>query len=173
MSYAAFILVWGAVAALVALAVGPVLADIRDTTTHPAQGPAVTTTRYGATASGTRPRGHLLNLAPRRAGQLTTALCGEKRRTWQPVDQFADPTAFTDCAECTRLHTARTTLPTPVRIAPTTPPAGTNEGPPRSAVEHTTQAGRTHRRTSFAATFGGPQGYRPRTYTQHLVTDDE
>lgn len=37
-----------------------------------------------------------------RLSQLS--LCGrERRRSWQPVDQFANPAAFTRCPACERL----------------------------------------------------------------------
>lgn len=111
--------------------------------------------RYARRAVGGAHLGHLLTRtweAP--PGRGRPALCGARATKWKPTDVFAEPGKFQDCPDCTRaagLDTPRTA----VRIAPADPQptGGRRAGLAVTPVEHLTQAERTQRRTTFAATF--------------------
>lgn len=131
--------------------------------------------RYATTASGAPLRGHLLADTPTRPGQYRAALCGERRRKWQRVDDFAVPSAFSNCAECTRLAGPQPVQP-PRRIAPLGLTGPQDQAAARTVAEHTTAASRLQRRIAFReglATSTTARNYQPRPYVQRLATGDD
>lgn len=59
---------------------------------------------YGVGAAGRPMVAHRLRLAVDPAKQYRTSICGqERRRSWQRLDSFAEPAAFTLCQDCDRV----------------------------------------------------------------------